>query len=172
MNIKRVLVSSEALQETVCRLAERINAAYADTDTITALIVLEGARCFAENLLSNIDVPFEQEYIKISTYCGTHSGCTTVIDFDDKLHEKLRGKDILVIDDIYDTGRTLAALLHCLEDCLPRSIKTCVLLEKEIQHCEKIAIDFLGAKVPNVFVVGYGMDFNGQFRELPFIAEF
>lgn len=171
MNDKRMLISTGQLQETVARLAEQINTAYAGIDNVTALVALEGAKYFADDLLAKIVVPFERAYIKISSYCGTHSCSTPVINFDDKLPKTLRGKEILIIDDIYDTGRTLSKLLRRLHDCAPRSVKICVLLEKEIDHCEAVAIDFLGAKVPNIFVVGYGMDFNGQYRELPFIAE-
>ena len=93
------------------------------------------------------------------------------IDKKDGVREKIRGKNILLIDDIYDTGLTLHRILEWLNDCGPESIRTCVLLEKEIDHAKKINIDFLGTTIENVFAIGYGLDYEGHYRELPFIAE-
>ena len=170
MVYERILINPQQIQEIVAKLAKDISAFYSG-EHITALVLLEGAKYFAEDLLAKIDLPFERENIQISSYCGTASCGTVTIDIDDDLREKLSGKNILIIDDIYDTGKTLSALLRCLESCRPQSIKTCVLLEKEIAHDKKIGIDFPGLKVPDVFVIGYGLDFNGKHRELPFIAE-
>lgn len=166
----RILISREELQAVIERLAKEISAFYADKH-ITALILLEGAKYFAEDLLSEIDVPFDVEFMKVSSYLGTVSGGTVSLNADDGLQERLRGKDVLIIDDIFDTGRTLHHLLDWIRDINPASIKTCVLLEKEIAHDAEVRIDFTGLTVPDVFVIGYGMDFDGQYRELPFIAE-
>lgn len=166
----RILINPKQLEEAVTRLAGEISTFYSDTG-FTALILLEGAKYFAKDLLDKVNPPFEQTFIRVSSYCGTASGDTVTINADEDLREKLYGKNLLVIDDIYDTGKTLSHLLKWLKNCEPKSIKTCVLLEKEIEHAENITIDFMGPKVPDAFVVGYGLDFNGQHRELPFIAE-
>jgi hypoxanthine phosphoribosyltransferase len=172
MNDKHILISAAELQNTVARLAERINAAYADTDNVMALVILEGAKYFARDLLIQLRFPIAIDSLKASSYCnGTQSTGTIQTQPSDALQQKIAGKHILVIDDIYDTGKTLSHLLQWLKSCHPQSIKTCVLLEKEIAHDETISIDFPGLKVPDVFVIGYGMDFDGRYRDLPFIAE-
>ena len=122
-------------------------------------------------MLKKVNGAFTREYIKVSSYCGTSSADTPAIGFNEQLRDKLHAKHILVIDDIYDTGKTLSMLRRRLMNFEPQSVKTCVLLEKEITHSESVMIDFLGMKVPDVFVIGYGMDYNEQYRQLPFIAE-
>lgn len=169
MVYERVLITAEQLAATVDRLAAEINDRYAGRP-LTALILLEGARCFADDLLLKLAMPVERAFLKLSSYAGTAAG-TVIINPDTRLQQSLKGKNVLVIDDIYDTGRTLSHLLEWLDICSPRSVKTCVLLEKDIPHDESVTIDFLGMQVPDVFVIGYGMDYDGRYRELPFIAE-
>lgn len=172
MEYERVLISTEKLQETVAQLAAQINAAYVNTENVMALVILEGAKYFAADLLEQLSFSIETEYLKASSYLGTTQSCGTAnLETTDDLQSKIRGKNILIIDDIYDTGRTLSNLLEWINNCNPQSVKTCVLLEKEIPHDEDIAIDFLGTTVADAFVIGYGLDFDGQYRELPFIAE-
>jgi hypoxanthine phosphoribosyltransferase len=142
-----------------------------DLDNCLALVVLDGAKYFAEDLLRQLDWPFEVESIKASSYSGTHSTGRVKTDKKDGIREKVRGKNILLIDDIYDTGLTLSHILEWLNECQPATVKTCVLLEKEIEHTKTVDIDFLGMKIENVFAIGYGLDFEGHYRELPFIGE-
>lgn len=171
MKYERILLSTETLKETVAHLAGRINAAYANTENVMALVILEGAKYFAADLLEQIAFPIEVEHLTASSYLGTQSAGTVSIETSGDLPDKIQGKNILIVDDIYDTGRTLASLLKWIENGNPQSVKTCVLLEKEISHDEEIVVDFLGMTVPDAFVVGYGLDFDGQYRKLPFIAE-
>ncbi len=166
-----VLVSDEQLEQIVCGLAEEVSSAYENTDSLLALVLLEGAKYFANDLLSKTDLPFDVEYLKVSSYFGTASTGTVTLEGHDDLPAKVRNKNILVIDDIYDTGHTLSKLLAWLKQCEPQSIKTCVLLEKRIDHDKQVVIDFLGTTIEDVFVIGYGMDYDDQYRELPFIAE-
>lgn len=172
MEHERILISTEELQKTVACLAERINMAYANIDNVMALVILEGAKYFAKDLLEQLLFPIEVEHLKASSYQGTTQSSGVVnIETSQDLARKIRGKNILIVDDIYDTGRTLSHLLEWIENHDTKSIKTCVLLEKEIPHDENITINFLGTTVPDVFVVGYGLDFDGKHRELPFIVE-
>ena len=172
MEYERILISTKELNQTVTQLAGRINASYANTENVMALVILEGAKYFAADLLEQLSFSVETEYLKASSYLdGTQSCGTVSFETPEDLQQKIQGKNILIIDDIYDTGRTLSSLLEWINDCNPQSVKTCVLLEKEIPHDEDIAIDFLGTTVADAFVIGYGLDFDGQYRELPFIAE-
>ena len=166
-----ILVSTEQLEKIICDLAEEVSLAYENTDDLVALVLLEGAKYFANDLLSKMDLPFDVEYLKVSSYFGTTSTGIVTLNGHDDLQVKIRNKNILVIDDIYDTGHTLSNLLAWLEQCGPQSVKTCVLLEKLIEHDKPAAIDFLGTTIEDVFVIGYGMDHDEQYRELPFIAE-
>ena len=171
MVYRRILISTEALQGLVAAMAERLDAAYAGTPRCLVLVALEGARYFAGDLLSQVNFPVEVAYIKASSYHGTRSTGTVQLANHEALAQTLAGRDILIIDDIYDTGRTLAALLAWVRQHGPRSVKTCVLLEKDIPHAETVDIDFLGTTVEDIFVIGYGLDHNHRYRELPFVAE-
>ena len=171
MPYSRILISREQLEKIVSSLAQTIRSAYRGVDTCLALVVLEGGRYFAEDLLAKIDLPFEVESIKASSYSGTNSTGKVKTDKNGGLREQVRGKNILLIDDIYDTGLTLSHILEWLNDCQPATVRTCVLLEKDVEHTKKIDIDFLGTTIENVFAIGYGLDFEGRYRELPFIGE-
>jgi hypoxanthine phosphoribosyltransferase len=171
MPYRRILISREQLERVVSHLAGRVHSTYQDVDNCLALVVLDGAKYFAEDLLAKMDLPFQVESIKASSYSGTNSTGTVTIHKKDGIREKVRGKNILLIDDIYDTGVTLSHILEWLNECEPATVKTCVLLEKKIEHTRKIDIDFLGTTIENVFAIGYGLDYEGHYRELPFIGE-
>ena len=171
MPYRRILISREQLEQIVSSLARTIRSAYQGADNCLALVVLDGARYFAKDLLAQLDLPFGIETIKSSSYSGTNSTGTVTIDKKDGIRRKVRGKNILLIDDIYDTGLTLSHILEWLSDCQPATVKTCVLLEKEVQHTKKIDIDFLGTTIGDVFAIGYGLDYEGHYRELTFIGE-
>ena len=171
MPYSRILVSTEQLERVVSQLAKNIRLAYQNRDNCLALVMMDGAKYFAEDLLAKLDFPLEVECVKASSYSGINSTGTVKIDKKDTLKGEIRGKNILLIDDIYDTGLTLSRVLKWLNDCQPESIAICVLLEKEIEHTKKINIDFLGMKIEDVFAIGYGLDFEGQYRQLPFIGE-
>jgi len=167
----RILISAEQIEHTVQSIAERLNQAYVTTEPVTAVVLLEGARRFAEDLLRHLVFTVEVQYVKASSYYGsTQSAEIVCMEGTETLTDKIRGRDVLVIDDIYDTGRTLAKVLEWLRACQPRSVRTCVLLEKAITHQEPVSIDFLGTTVEDTFVVGYGLDYDGRLRELPFVA--
>ncbi|MCI0499071.1 MAG: hypoxanthine phosphoribosyltransferase [Planctomycetales bacterium] len=173
MSCDRILVTAKQLESVVSGLAEEIAAAYRNLDNIVALVMLDGARYFAKDLLANLDFPVEVVFIKASSYGSRTSSCGRVrIGASADLTNQIRGKHVLVIDDIYDTGLTLATLLNRLRDYQPQSIRTCVLLEKAIEHTQKIPIDFRGLIIEDAFVIGYGLDFDGRYRDLPFIASF
>jgi len=166
-----ILVSAEQLAQTVRRMAGELNAFYSDGEEIAALVVLEGARIFAADLLSQVTFPIRQDYLSASSYAGrTQSSGQVRLRGHLPLADKLRDRRVLLIDDIYDSGRTLAAVQEWVGSCSPAEVKTCVLLEKKIEHVKPVKIDFLGLSIEDCFAVGYGLDYRGQHRELPFIA--
>lgn len=170
MPCSRIVLNQGQLSRIVCRLAREISAAYHDTDNCLALVVLEGARYFADDLLRQLPISMEIESIRANSYSGVTSTGNVIINEQDSLKAKIRGKNILLIDDIYDTGLTLKRILKWLHDCGAESIQTCVLLEKQTPHAANIKLDFVGTAVEDEFIIGYGLDYNGQYRDLPFIG--
>jgi hypoxanthine phosphoribosyltransferase len=171
MPYSRILISSEELEQIVSSLAKAVDAEYLNLDNCAALVVLDGARNFADDLLRETHHSFEMVTIKASSYSGTRSTGSVVIDNKAALEAIIKGKHVLLIDDIYDTGLTLSRILEWLDRCGAQSVKTCVLLEKEIDHAKQIKIDFLGTRIDDVFAIGYGLDHEQRYRDLPFIAE-
>jgi len=168
---ERIIVSAERLAQTVERLASELNTAYAQEDNVVALVILEGARIFASDLLGQVRFPVQVEFLSASSYRGTTQSSGNVrLQGHLDLAGKIRGRKVLLIDDIYDTGLTLAAVQEWLGTCGPADVKTCVLLEKKIPHQKPAAIDFLGLTIEDCFVIGYGLDYQGRFRDLPFVA--
>lgn len=167
----RVLISEERLEAIIENLSSQLNTTYVTHEPVMAVVLLEGARQFATDLFKKLVFTVEVEYIKVSSYFSfTQSSGTVCTECPDTLSDRIHGRDVLLIDDIYDTGRTLACMLNRLASCDPKSLRTCVLLEKEVQHEKQVHIDFLGTTVENAFVIGYGLDYDGRLRELPFVA--
>ncbi|MHC5082723.1 MAG: hypoxanthine phosphoribosyltransferase [Planctomycetota bacterium] len=168
---ERILISKEQLQTIVRQVADQINQSYSQNDSIVAIVLLEGAKYFAKDLLEKVHHSIQVEYLKASSYLGgTQSTGQVTIENSSRLKEVIAGKDVLLIDDIYDTGLTLSKVLNKLNEHNPSSIRTCVLLEKDIPHTESVHIDFLGTVIEDAFVIGYGLDYNEQYRDLPFIG--
>ena len=170
-DFQQIIVNREKLEDAVIELSGKINGSYESTEKLVIVVLLEGARRFAGDLIKNLNVPIEEVFIKASSYYGGTSSCGQVqIQSDCQINEKLAGQNILIVDDIYDTGLTLDSVIKKLKESNPKSIKTCVLLEKKICHKVDVPIDFLGMKIEDHFIVGYGLDHNQKYRELPFIA--
>lgn len=169
----RILVTTEALRAAVAALARQVEAFYADGGgEVTALVVLEGARQFAGDLLEQVRIPIKMRTIRASSYHGTTASSGEVkLDSIDALKRDIEGRRVLVIDDIYDTGLTLSVILERLRQCGAADVRTCVMLRKAATHQRKVTIDFAGMEIEDAFVIGYGLDFQGRYRELPFIAE-
>jgi len=130
--------------------------------------LLNGTVLFLADLIRNLNLPLRLDFIGVSSYReGTES---RELIFTKELRLDVRGRDVLLVDDILDTGRTLTAVLAKLEQLKPRAIKTCVLLDKPARRVEKINADYVGFEIPDLFVVGYGLDFAERFRNLPFVG--
>jgi hypoxanthine phosphoribosyltransferase len=167
----RILITAEQLDVCIKTLAQRITQAYDPSDNLLALVLLDGARVFADNLFSKLPFPIAAEYLKISSYQGgIKSTGEIILNLPAPLCNNIRGKDVLIIDDIYDTWLTLYSAAEHVRQCHAKSVKTCILLEKQIPHQKNIGLDFLGFPVEDVFVIGYGMDYQNQYRDLPFVA--
>lgn len=170
MPCSKIIATSDQLKQIIADLAHKISSDYCSLENCLALVVLEGAKTFSEDLLAKMNFPIETTTIKAASYEGTRSTGQVKIDAASGLVNKIRNKNILLIDDIYDTGQTLSSIIKWLKNCNPKSIRTCALLEKQTQHAKAVNVDYIGMKIEDDFVVGYGLDYNGIYRNLPYIG--
>ena len=164
--IHEVLISAAELERRVKELGAEISRDYRDREPLL-IGVLRGAACFMSDLMRHISLPLTTDYIAISSYDGEQGGAVQITK---DLVEPITGRDVIVVEDIVDTGMTLNTLLETLRSRNPASLAVCSLLDKPARRLPKVAIDYCGFVVPDEFVVGYGLDFRQKFRNLPFIA--
>lgn len=162
----RVLLSAEQIQTSVERLAAEIREREAGRP-LTVIAVMTGSIIFLADLIRKLDMPLRVGVIQARSYSGTERGALSVNA--DMLPE-VAGRDVLVIDDIFDTGHTLLEVLSFLDDLGPRSVRTAVLVLKQGKQRVNLRPDYVGFEIPDVFVVGYGLDYNDAYRNLPYLA--
>lgn len=164
--IDKVLVAEEDIRRRVDELGKEITRDYAGMQPI-AVCVLRGAIPFYADLIRRIALPVTVDTITVSSYgSGTVSGKLKVIT---DMRTSVEGRDVLVVDDIIDSGRTSVALIEMLKERGAKSVKTCALLDKPSRRVVDIKGDYVGFAIPDEFVVGYGLDWNEKFRNLPHV---
>ncbi len=162
------LIPEQELKERIAQIAGQISSDYAG-GKVKLLCVLKGGVFFACELAKLITVPVTIDFMQISSYgSGTMSSKKAVIRKEPD--DVLEGQNVIVVEDIVDTGYTLAALKEYLESKKPESVKTCVLLDKPDRREADVCADYRGFEIPNVFVVGFGLDYDGQYRNLPYVG--
>ncbi len=165
--IESVLISQQTLARRVHALARKIEADFAGRDLVIVAL-LNGTVVFLADLLRRLSMPLRLDFIGVSSYgAGTESA---ELVFTKELRLDVGGRDVLVVDDILDTGRTLARVMAKLSKLKPRQIKVCVLLDKPSRRVDPIIADYVGFTIPNHFVVGYGLDYAERYRNLPFVG--
>ena len=165
--IQSVLITQSQLARRVKTLAREIQADYAGRDLLVVAL-LTGTVMFLADLLRRLTLPLRLDFIGVSSYgAGAESG---QLVFTKELRLDARGRDVLLVDDILDTGRTLSKVIVKLRPLGPRDIKICVLLDKPGRRLEKVEADYVGFTIPNHFVVGYGLDYAERYRNLPFVG--
>ncbi len=166
-DVETVLITEADLAERVKTLAQQIEKDYTGKEMVIVSL-LNGTVMFLADLIRNISLPLRLDFIGVSSYgAGTESGDLV---FTKELRIDVHGRDVLLVDDILDTGRTLHRVLAKLRKLKPREIRTCVLLDKPERRVESVEADYVGFKIPNQFVVGYGLDFAERYRNLPFVG--
>ena len=167
----KVMISTEEIQEKVKELGQKIDAHYASSDKELVLIgLLRGSVIFMADLCRAISKGHELDFMTVSSYGGGTSSSRDVKILKD-LDGEIRGKDVLVIEDIIDSGNTLSKVLEILETRSPNSIELCTLVSKPSRREIELDVKFLGFEVEDKFIVGYGLDYNQKYRHLPFIGE-
>lgn len=167
-DIEQILFSEEMLQKRVRELGEQISADYAGKEPVL-VSVLRGSYIFMADLSRAIDQPCSIDFMAVSSYGkGTTSSGQVQITKD--LSDDIEGKDIIVVEDILDSGNTLYYLLQILQARKPASIRLCTLLDKPDRRVRDIVADYSGFSIPDAFVVGYGLDYAEKYRNLPYIG--
>ncbi|WP_051463041.1 hypoxanthine phosphoribosyltransferase [Haloglycomyces albus] len=169
-HIERVIISADAIQEKVTELAKRVSTDLADSDDEIILVgVFKGAVMFMADFARALSVPVKMEFMALSSYGDSTTSSGTVRILKD-IDSDIKDKNVVIVEDIIDSGLTLSWLLKYLEGQEPASVTVVSMLRKPgMQHTD-IPVDHLGFDIPNEFVVGYGLDFAERYRELPFVG--
>jgi hypoxanthine phosphoribosyltransferase len=165
--IERVLITQEDIARRLREMAREVQRDFADRELVVVSL-LNGTVMFLADLIRHLSLPLRLDFIGVSSYgAGTASG---QLIFTKELRLDVRGRDVLLVDDILDTGKTMVRVLDKLNRLEPKRIKTCVLLNKAARRTEQIQADYVGFEIPDYFVIGYGLDFAERYRNLPFVG--
>lgn len=170
-DVKKILVSEDEIKEIATTLGLKITNDYKDSEKpLIVIVILKGSMPFASDLIRHIDMPLEIEFMKVSSYgAGTKTSGEIKIHLDLN-REHLENYNILVVEDIIDSGRTLQRLTQLLKNRNANCVKTCTLLDKPSRREVDFAPDYSGKTIPDEFVVGYGLDYNEKYRNLPYVG--
>ena len=163
-----VLLSEEEVDKRIKEMAEQITKDY-EGKNVHLICILKGSVFFTCELAKRIKVPVSMDFMSVSSY-GADTKSSGIIKIVKDLDESITGKDVLVIEDIIDSGRTLSYLLGMLKDRKPNSLRLCTLLDKPDRRVIDVDVDYTGFQIPDEFVVGYGLDYAQKYRNLPYIG--
>ena len=164
----RVLLDEETVEKRICEVAAQISEEYKGKE-IHMICVLKGGVFFMCELAKRITVPVTLDFMSVSSY-GDDTKSSGVVKIVKDLDQPLIGKDVLIVEDIIDSGRTLSYLIEILKGRNPNSIRLCTLLDKPERRVKKVDVDYSCFNIPDEFVVGYGLDYAQKYRNLPFIG--
>jgi hypoxanthine phosphoribosyltransferase len=168
-DIGEVLVTEDQIRTKVAELGARIGADYADR-RLTLVSVLKGSLPFMADLMRTIHVPVRIDLMEVSSYGGSSTESSGLVRILKDLSASIEGEDVLIVEDIIDTGLTLNYLLRYLRGKNPKSLRICTLLDKPARRLVDIAVDYVGFTIPDQFVVGYGLDYREYYRNLRFVG--
>lgn len=163
-----VLISEAEVEKRISELGKIISEEYEGKE-IHMICVLKGGVFFMCQLAKHVTVPVTMDFMSISSY-GDDTSSSGVVKIIKDLDEPLEGKDVLVVEDIIDSGRTLSYLMEILEKRKPNSMRLCTLLDKPDRRVREVHVDHMGFEIPDEFVVGYGLDYKQRYRNLPYIG--
>lgn len=164
----RVMISEEEVEKRIREMGKAISQDY-EGRNIRLVCVLKGGAFFTCELAKRITVPVSFDFMSVSSY-GNETKSSGVVRIVKDLDESIENKDVLVVEDIIDSGRTLSYLLENLKSRKPRSLKLCTLLDKPDRRVTDVQVDYTGFEIPDKFVVGYGLDYAQKYRNLPYIG--
>ncbi|MDD3827155.1 MAG: hypoxanthine phosphoribosyltransferase [Anaerolineae bacterium] len=167
--VDRILVSAESLGRRIAELGETLSADYEGKDLVL-ICILKGGVTFLTDLMRHITVPHEIDFMAISSYGSGQRESTGAVRLILDLKTDIAGRDVLIVEDIVDTGQTMDYLLRLFRARGPASLRVCTLLNKPSRRTVEVTLDYVGFDIPDEFVLGYGLDFDEKFRNLPFVA--
>ncbi len=165
----RVMIPEEDITKRIGEIAEQINKDYACADNVVLICILKGSVFVTTELAKRITVPVTLDFMSVSSYEGGTESTGRVRIIKD-LDDSIEGKNVIIIEDIIDSGRTLRNLLDMLSSRKPASLKLLALLDKPSRRVVEVPVDYTGFEIPDEFVVGFGMDYDQKYRNLPFIG--
>jgi hypoxanthine phosphoribosyltransferase len=167
--IERILIGQDALQSRIAELGQEISADYAGKDLVL-ICVLKGGIAFLTDLMREITIPHEVDFLAISSYGVGQRESTGAVRLVMDLKGDIAGRDVLIIEDIVDTGQTMDYLLRLFWARQPASLRVCTLLNKPSRRTIDVSLDYVGFDIPDEFVLGYGLDLDEKYRNLPYVA--
>lgn len=167
-DLEKILVSEEEIAARVKSLAEEMDAYYKGEEVVLVCI-LKGAVTFFSDLVRHVSFPVQFDFMCVSSY-GSGAVSSGKVQIKKDLSVDISGKNVLLVEDILDTGNTMSALIELLKERNPKDIKLCALLNKAERRVQPIEADFSGFDIPDEFVVGYGLDYDERYRQLPFVG--
>nr|BAK00582.1 predicted protein [Hordeum vulgare subsp. vulgare] len=168
-DLEEVLFDEEQIKSIIQTLADRINHDYKDTECLMLVGILKGSFIFMSDLVRKLTVPVRLEFMSVSSY-GSATTSSGVVRIDLDLKKPIDGKDVLIVEDIIDTGHTLKYLLESLGARKPKSLEVTTLLQKKEALKTDVTVKYVGVDIPLKFVIGYGLDYDERYRELPVIG--
>ena len=168
-DIKTVLVSEEELKAKVAELGAQISKDY-EGKNLVLVSILKGSVVFMADLMRAVSIPCSIDFMVVSSYGGSNTVTSGLVKIIKDLDGDLSGKDVLIVEDIIDSGRTLSYLIEILKGRNPNSIRLCTLLDKPERRVKDVKVDYCCFNIPDEFVVGYGLDYAQKYRNLPFIG--
>ena len=167
--LDHILIDETTLQRRVAELGQAVSADYQGQD-LMLVCVLKGGVAFLTDLMRRITVPHEIDFMAISSYGGQRTESSGVVRILMDLHADIAGRHVLLVEDIVDSGRTIDYLLRALQARNPASLRVCTLLNKPCRRVVDVPLDYIGFDIPDDFVLGYGLDFDEKYRNLPFVG--
>ena len=164
----RVLLTEEEVNKRISEVAEQINRDYAGRH-VHLICILKGGVFFTCELAKRLDLSVSLDFMSVSSY-GAGTKSSGIVKIVKDLDEPLEGKEVIIVEDIIDSGRTLSYLLQNLKTRNPKSLKLCTLLDKPDRRVCDVKVDYVGFEIPDEFVVGFGLDLDQQYRNLPYIG--
>jgi hypoxanthine phosphoribosyltransferase len=168
-DLESILISEQEIRERICALGREISETYVDCDELTVISIVNGALLFTADLIRHLTLPVRLDCMRVSSYRNDTSPVQTP-EIVDMLRLDLQDKDVLIIDDILDSGHTCERVMEAISRLKPRSLRFATLLEKKERRETAASADFVGFTIPDQFVVGYGLDFAERYRQLPCIG--
>ena len=163
-----VLISKDEVEERIAQMAEEIDKAYAGK-TVHLVGILKGSVFFLCELAKRLTIPVTMDFMSVSSY-GDKTVSSGVVKLSKDLDENIEGRDVIIVEDILDSGRTLSYLIEILKKRGPKSLRLCTLLDKPERRVKDVKVDYVGFNIPDEFVVGYGLDYAQKYRNLPYIG--